>query len=97
MNIKWVQYLTKKNDTKKRKRIVREQYKLVKREIHRAMKEGDFYIYYYDYLLSDAVNKLLQKGFKVEKISGYYEKIYNIVIGTHRHHNLHQCQGPECF
>lgn len=76
MNVKRVQYLTKKNDTKKRKRLVREQYKFVKHEIRKAMKVGDFYIYYYDYLLSDAVNKLVQKGFKVEKINGYYEKWY---------------------
>lgn len=74
MNIKWIQYLTKKNEIKKRKRLVRKQYKLVKCEIRKAMKEGDFYIIYYNYLSSNTVNKLLQKGFKIEKIGSYSEK-----------------------
>lgn len=74
MNIKRIQYLTKKNDIKKRKRLVREQYKLVKYEIHNAMKVGDFYTYYYGYLLSDVVDKLIQKGFKAEKTGDYSEK-----------------------
>ena len=68
MNIKWVQYFTKRNDIKKRKRLVREQYKLIKYEIYNAMKVGNFYTHYYGYLLNDVVNKLIQKGFKVEKI-----------------------------
>lgn len=74
MNIKWVQYLTKKNIIKKRKRLVKEQYRLVKYEIHNAMKVGDFYTYYYGYLLSDVVDKLIQKGFKAEKAGDYSEK-----------------------
>lgn len=42
------------------------------------MKEGKFYTFYHDYLLSDVVYKLLQKGFKVEKVdsSNYSEKWY---------------------
>lgn len=77
MNIKWVRYLTKRNEVKKRKKLVKNQYKLVKREIYNAMKAGDFYIFYYDYLSSDVVNKLLQKGFKVEKVNNnYHEKWY---------------------
>lgn len=79
MNIKWVQFLTKRNDKKREKRekkLVREQYKLVKYQIKEDMKEGNFYIFYCDYLLSDVANKLIQKGFKVEKISGYNEKWY---------------------
>ena len=76
MNIKWIQYFSKKNDIKKRKRFEREQYKLVKYEIYTAMKAGDFYIFYYSYLLSDVVNKLIQKGFKVEKVDDYSEKWY---------------------
>lgn len=36
-------------------------------EIHNAIKAGDFYIYYYNYLSSEVVDKLQQKGFKVEK------------------------------
>ena len=75
MNIKWIQYLTKGNDIKKRKKLVRKQYKLVKHEIHNGVKAGDFHIFYYDYLHSEVVNKLIQKGFKVEKVNnGYYEK-----------------------
>ena len=76
MNIKWVQFLTKRNEVKKRKRLVREQYKFVKREIYDAIKTGDFCIYHYGYLLSDTVNKLIQKGFKVEKTGSCSEKWY---------------------
>lgn len=76
MNIKWVQYLAKKNDIKKKKRLVKEQYRLVKYEIYNAIKVGDFDVYYYNYLLSEVVDKLRQKGFKVEKTDGYYEKWY---------------------
>ena len=77
MNIKWVQYLTKKNDIKREKKFIKERYKLVKREIRKAVKKGDFYIFYYGYLSSDAANKLRQKGFKVEKVSNsYHEKWY---------------------
>jgi predicted metal-dependent phosphotriesterase family hydrolase len=77
VNIKWIQYLTKKNDIKKRKKFVRKQYKLVKREIHWAMKAGYFYIYYYSYLPDNIIDKLRQKGFKVEKIKDCYcEKWY---------------------
>ena len=67
MNIKLVQYLTKKNGIKKKKRLIREQYKLVKYKIYSAMKTGDFYTYYPDCLFSEVVDKLRQKGFKVEK------------------------------
>ena len=76
MNIKWIQYLTKKNEIRKKKRLVREQYRLVKYEIHNAIKAGDFYIYYYNYLSSEVVDKLQQKGFKVEKNGDYWEKWY---------------------
>ena len=74
MNIKWVQYLTKKNEIRKKKRLVKEQYRLVKDEIHGAMKAGDFYTCYHSYLLNGVVDKLRQKGFKVEKINGHCEK-----------------------
>ena len=76
MNIKWIQYLTKRNDIKKRKKLVRKQYKLVKHEIHNGVKAGDFYTYYHGYLLSDVVDKLIQKGFKAEKTGDYSEKWY---------------------
>lgn len=76
MNIKRVQYLTKKNNIKKEKRLVREQYKLVKYKIYSAMKAGKFYTFYHGYLFSDVVNKLRQKGFKLEKNNDYYEKWY---------------------
>lgn len=74
MNIKWIQYLTKKNGERKEKRLVKEQYKLVKYQIKEAMKKGKFYTFYYDNLFNDVVNRLQQKGFKVEKIDGYCEK-----------------------
>ena len=77
MNIKWIQYLTKKNSKRKEKKLVRERYKLVKYQIKEAMKEGKFYTFYHGYLLSDVVNKLCQKGFKVEKIDSYNEKWHN--------------------
>ena len=74
MNIKWVQYLTKKNNKRKEKKLVREQYKLVKYKIYSAMKAGKFYTYYHGCLFSEVVDKLRQKGFKIEKIDDYNEK-----------------------
>lgn len=76
MNIKWIQFLTKKNSKRREKQLEREEYKLIKSQIKEAMKEGKFHTFYHDYLLSDVANKLIQKGFKVEKISGYSEKWY---------------------
>ena len=76
MDIKWIQYLTKRNSKRREKQLEREEYKLIKSQIKEAMKEGKFYTFYHDYLLSDVANKLVQKGFKVEKISGYSEKWY---------------------
>ena len=73
MNIKRIQYLTKKNGERKEKEFVREQYKLVKYQIKEAMKKGKFYTFYHNYLLGDVVNKLRQKGFKVEKIVDFIE------------------------
>lgn len=73
MNIKRVQYLTKKNSIKKEKRLIREQYKIIKCQIKASMKEGKFYTFYHGYLFSDVVNKLRQKGFKLEKNNDYYE------------------------
>ena len=40
------------------------------------MKAGDFYTYYHGYLLSDVVDKLIQKGFKAEKTGDYSEEWY---------------------
>ena len=74
MNIKRVQYLTKKNGKRKEKKLIREQYKIIKYQIKESMKEGKFYTFYHGYLLSDVVNKLQQKGFKIEKIDDYNEK-----------------------
>ena len=76
VDIKWIQYLTKRNSKRREKQLEREEYKLIKSQIKEAMKEGKFYTFYHDYLLSDVANKLVQKGFKVEKISGYSEKWY---------------------
>ena len=40
------------------------------------MKAGKFYTYYHDCLFSEVVDKLRQKGFKVEKIDDFNEKWY---------------------
>ena len=76
MNIKRIQYLTKKNSKRKEKKLVREQYKIIKYQIKESMKEGKFYTFYHGYLLSDVINKLQQEGFKLEKNNDYYEKWY---------------------
>ena len=76
MNIRRIQYLTKKNSKRKEKKLVREQYKLVKYKIYSAVKAGKFYTYYHDCLFSEVVDKLRQKGFKLEKNNDYYEKWY---------------------
>ena len=80
MNIKWVQFFTKKNEGKRRKKFVREQYGDVKYQIHQAVKTGDFCVFYHGFLYEENVKKLRQKGFKVEKnvINGNYNETWKI-------------------
>ena len=80
MNIKWIQFFTKKNEGRRRKKFVREQYGDVKSNIHQSVKTGNFYVFYHGFLYEENVKKLRQKGFKVEKniINGNYNENWKI-------------------
>ena len=80
MNIKWIQFFTKKNEGRRRKKFVREQYGDIKYTIHQSVKTGNFYVFYHGFLYEENVKKLRQKGFKVEKnvIGGNYNENWKI-------------------
>lgn len=80
MNIKWIQYFTKKNEGRRRKKFVRRQYSDVKYQIRQAVKTGNFYAFYHSFLYEENVKKLRHKGFKVEKniINGNYNENWKI-------------------
>ena len=50
MNIKWIQFFTKKNEGRRRKKFVKRQYSDVKYTIRQAVKTGDFYVFYHSFL-----------------------------------------------
>ena len=66
MNIKRIQYLTKKNDVKKKKKRIKEQYKEIKEQIKRQVKVGHYYTYYSGFLHEENIEKLQKQGFIVK-------------------------------
>lgn len=68
MNIKWVQYFTKRNEIKKEKKRIREQYKEIKYNIKQAVKKGQYSTYFILFLFNENIERLKKQGFEVEKI-----------------------------
>ena len=66
MNIKWIQYLTKKNDVKRKKKRIKEQYKAIKEQIKHQVKSGYYDTYYHGFLHEENIEKLQKQGFIVK-------------------------------
>ena len=73
MNIKWIRYFTKKNEIKKKKKYIREQYKEIKKQIKHQVKIGHYHTYYKCFLYEENIKKLQKQGFVIkEKKEKYY-------------------------
>lgn len=72
-----IQKLTQWNKKRLEKQHIREQYKLIKYEICKAIKRGSYYFYFHYFLYTENRNKLEKKGFVVEPRGTDVDGIYD--------------------